>query len=96
MASDIAYNHRLEIVGEVCQGAFWSKQKRILLEIKLPKEITKSPLAMETFLIGLHQTGREGTWYAKFWEGKTRTVVFSGDDFNRGSGPIFYLDRSGF
>lgn len=54
------------------RALFWSKQKRILLEIKLPKEITKSPLAMETFLIGLHQTGREGTWYAKFWEGKTR------------------------
>ncbi len=54
------------------RALFWSKQKRILLEIKLPKEITKSPLAMETFLIGLHQTGREGTWYAKYWEGKTR------------------------
>lgn len=51
---------------------FRSKQKRVLLEIKLPKEITKSPVAMELFLTGLHQTGREGTWYAKFWEGKTR------------------------
>lgn len=54
------------------RSLFWSKQKRVLLEIKLPKEITKSPLAMETFLVALHQTGREGTWYAKFWEGKTR------------------------
>src|SRR3989344_818421 len=54
------------------RALFWSKQKRILLEIKLPKEITKSPLAMETFLVGLHQTGREGTWYDKFWQGKTR------------------------
>jgi len=54
------------------RALFWSKQKRILLEIKLPKEITKSPLAMETFLIALHQTGREGTWFAKYWEGKTR------------------------
>ena len=54
------------------RALFWSKQKRILLEIKLPKEITKSPLAMELFLTALHQTGREGTWYAKFWEGKTR------------------------
>ena len=32
------------------RALFWSKQKRILLELKLPKEITKSPLAMETFL----------------------------------------------
>lgn len=54
------------------RSLFWSKQKRILLEIKLPKEITKSPIAMELFLTALHQTGREGTWYAKFWEGKTR------------------------
>lgn len=54
------------------RALFWSKQKRILLEIKLPKEITKSPIAMEMFLVGLHQTGREGTWYAKFWEGKAR------------------------
>ena len=57
------------------RALFWSKQKRILLEIKLPKEITKSPLAMELFLTALHQTGREGTWYAKFWEGKTRPWV---------------------
>lgn len=54
------------------RALFFSKMKRILLEIKLPKEITKSPVAMELFLTALHQTGREGTWYAKFWEGKTR------------------------
>ena len=38
----------------------------------MPKELTKSPAAMELFLTGLHQAGREGTWYAKYWEGKTR------------------------
>lgn len=54
------------------RALFWGKQKRILLEIKLPKEITKSPLATETFLIGLHQTGREGNWYDKYWKGGTR------------------------
>lgn len=54
------------------RALFWGKQKRVLLEIKLPKEITKSPIAMELFLTALHQTGREGTWYAKYWEGKTR------------------------
>ncbi len=54
------------------RALFWSKKKRILLEIKLPKEITKSPIAMETFLTALHQTGREGTLYAKYWEGKAR------------------------
>lgn len=29
-------------------------------------------MAMELFLTALHQTGREGTLYAKYWEGKTR------------------------
>ena len=54
------------------QALFFSKRKRVLLEIRLPKELTKSPAAMELFLTGLHQAGREGTWYAKYWEGKTR------------------------
>lgn len=54
------------------RALFFSKQKRIILEIKLPKEITKSPLAMETLLIGLHQTGRESNWYDKYWKGQTR------------------------
>lgn len=54
------------------RALFFSSRKRILLEIKLPKELTKSPAAMELFLTALHQTGREGNWYAKFWEGKSR------------------------
>jgi hypothetical protein len=48
-------------------------QKYVLLEIKLPKEMFKSPLAMELFLTSLHQTSGEGTWYAKYWLGKTRS-----------------------
>ncbi len=48
-------------------------QNRILLEIKIPKEIKKTPLAMELFLNTLHQTGGEGTWYARSFEGKSRT-----------------------
>lgn len=51
---------------------FFFKQKYVLLEIKLPKETMKSPLAMELFLVTLHQTGGEGTWYDKYWQGKTR------------------------
>ncbi len=51
---------------------FFLKTKTVLLEIKLPKETTKSPLAMELFLTSLHQTGGEGTWYDKYWLGKTR------------------------
>lgn len=54
------------------QSKFFLKTKTVLLEIRLPKETMKSPLAMELFLTSLHQTGGEGTWYDKYWDGKTR------------------------
>ncbi len=57
---------------EYVRAEFFFKQKHKLLEIKLPKEVLKSPLAMELFLTTLHQTGGEGTWYDKYWLGKTR------------------------
>ena len=44
----------------------------VLLEIKLPRDIFKSPLAMETFLMSLHQTGGEGTFIDRYWKGKVR------------------------
>lgn len=52
---------------------FWQKEGSILLEIKLPREITKSPLAMEVVLGAFHQGGGEGTWIDRIWEGKTRS-----------------------
>jgi len=47
-------------------------QTHVLLEIKLPKEAPKSPLAMELFLNALHQTVGETTWYDRWVLGKTR------------------------
>ncbi len=52
---------------------FENKQNFKLLEIKLPNEIKKTPLAMELFLTHLNQTGGEGNWYAKYVLGKSRT-----------------------
>lgn len=52
---------------------FIVKQDRILLELKLPKEIKKTPIATELFLASLHQTGGEGTWYDRNFLGKSRT-----------------------
>jgi hypothetical protein len=52
---------------------FWQKEGSVLLEIKLPREITKSPLAMEVVLGAFHQTGSEGTWVDRIWKGKTRS-----------------------
>lgn len=48
------------------------KQDKVLLEIKLPQETIKSPLAMELVLLGLYQTSGEGTPIDRYWDGKTR------------------------
>ena len=52
---------------------FWQKEGSILLEIKLPREITKSPAAMEVVLEAFNQGSGEGTWWARIIEGKTRS-----------------------
>lgn len=48
------------------------KQRYILLEIKVPLDVRKSPLAMELFLNALHQTVGESSWYERWAWGKTR------------------------
>ncbi len=47
-------------------------RKYILLEIKLPKEILKSPSAMEIIFDAINMTIREGNWYAKYIKGMSR------------------------
>lgn len=54
------------------KSRFLVKTEYTLLEIKLPKEIKKTPLAMELFLTAIHQGGREATWYDRLFLGKTR------------------------
>lgn len=44
----------------------------VLLEIKLPRDIYKSPLAMELFITSLYQIGGEATWIDTYIKGKTR------------------------
>ena len=53
------------------QMVFIEKQKACLLEIKLPKEITKSPAAMEIFFTYLHRAGAEN-FTQTYIDGKTR------------------------
>lgn len=48
------------------------KQKKVVLEIKLPQETFKSPAAMELVLNALLQTGGEGTPVDRYWDGKAR------------------------
>ncbi len=48
--------------------------KWITLQIILPKEVYKSPAAMEIVLTNaFYQTGGTGTWIKKYWQGKLRT-----------------------
>lgn len=48
------------------RSEFIAKQKYILLEIKSPRNLVKTPLAMETFLSSIHLTGGESTWWQRF------------------------------
>lgn len=57
---------------EYVRADFIRKQDYVLLEIRLPREILKSPMAMEAALNGLHQGSGETTFVNRYWEGKTR------------------------
>ena len=62
-----------EIWIEYKRREFLAKQKHVLLEIRLPKEITKSPLAMELLFSALHMTGGDsGNMWDKITAGKSR------------------------
>lgn len=54
------------------RGLFFAKQEYVLLEFKLPKEIFKSPAAMEFCLSALYSTLGESNWYEKYWKGQVR------------------------
>ncbi len=54
------------------RAIFFAKTEHILLEIKLPKEVYKSPKAMEFCIAGMHSTLGEGNWYEKYWKGQVR------------------------
>jgi len=56
------------------RAKFLVNQEYILLEIKLPKEIKKTPLAMELFLNALNQTIGEATFIHKYIKGSSRPV----------------------
>lgn len=43
-----------------------ASKKYILLEIKPPRNLVKTPIAMEAFLSSLHLTGGESTWWQRF------------------------------
>jgi hypothetical protein len=46
----------------------------VLLEVQLPPEVEKSPLAMELFLTTLWNSGGESTFIARIWKGNYRPI----------------------
>lgn len=54
------------------RSEFIARQKYVLLEIKPPRNLVKTPLAMETFLSTLHLTGGESTWWTRWMGGGIR------------------------
>lgn len=57
---------------EFVQAQFRANIKWVLLEIKLPKEIHKTPLAMEVILNTFYQTSGTIVWWEKVWKGKVK------------------------
>jgi len=54
------------------RSEFIASQEHILLEIKPPRGIEKTPLAMETVFAGLHHGPGEGNWYTRLIKGGVR------------------------
>jgi hypothetical protein len=53
------------------RAKFYASLKYVILEIRLPKEMLKSPLAMETVLHSIHNTA-DGSPYVQYWKGEYR------------------------
>lgn len=54
------------------QSVFLKNIKWVIIEIKPPKDVFKSPAAMELMLNSLYQTGGTGNWFDKHWKGNLR------------------------
>ncbi len=54
------------------RSEFIASQEHVLFEIKLPRSVIKTPLAMEVVLSGLHISLGESSWYKKYILGSTR------------------------
>jgi len=54
------------------RAAYNAKQNYVLLELRLPRDTKKTPLAMETFFSNMHFGPGEATEYKKYWLGNMR------------------------
>ena len=53
---------------------YWFNTEWVLLEIQLPPEVEKSPLAVELFLNSIFHTGSETTFINRIWQGRFRNT----------------------
>lgn len=53
---------------------YWFRTEWTLLEIQLPPEVEKSPLAIELFLTSIFHTGSETTFIDRLWKGQFRNT----------------------
>lgn len=72
------------------QRAFINETGSVLLEIKIPREMYKSPAAMESFLTSIHEPVGGGNLIDVFWTGKVRPW-FSLEVVSLGGEVHFYI-----
>jgi hypothetical protein len=54
------------------RALYFAGEKYVLLEVKMPRDIMKSPRAMEAVLTELWVTSGQTTWLDRWWNGRTR------------------------
>jgi hypothetical protein len=75
---------------------FVSKTKWVTLQVKIPRDVFKTPLAMElVFINALYQTFGVGTWVKKYWEGAV-TNWFSLELVSIEGQVYFFIRTTGF
>lgn len=77
------------------RSSFIFSKKYVLLEIKIPREVAKSPKAMESILAGIHGTRRLGNMFEQWWDGWV-TAWFSMEVIGDASGVRFYIWTNDF
>ncbi|MFZ2522525.1 MAG: hypothetical protein WAX44_03390 [Minisyncoccia bacterium] len=78
------------------RAQFMAKQNFLLLEVRVPRDVFKSPKAAEFFINSLFQTVGEKNWFERIWQGKVR-AWFSLEIVSVGGSVHFFVwTRKGF
>lgn len=57
---------------QMTRAEYMVEQETVLLELKLPRDTRKPPIAMETVFASLHLASGEATWYKRYVLGRSR------------------------